>query len=130
MAVVGRGERALAQTNGAPLATRQVDLNAASEVALEIEARAPGASWARPGAEAAALVVSVDGKYNQDLMLWAGDRPHTYRVTLGQLSPGAHQISVGLNPARSARAARAASRFTGSPATTTMTMPMPAWGRQ
>lgn len=102
------GERAAAQNNGAALATRQLNLTTASEVALEIEARAPGASWARTGAEAAALIVSVDGKYNQDLMLWAGDRLYTYRITLGQLSPGAHQISVSLNPARSARAAQRA----------------------
>ena len=31
------------------------------EVGLDIEARSPGASWARQGAEAAALLVSVDG---------------------------------------------------------------------
>jgi hypothetical protein len=78
------------------------------EVGLEIVARSPEASWAREGAEAAALLISVDETYNQDLMLWAGDESFTYRVLLGHLSKGEHNVSVSLNPLRSApRAQRA-----------------------
>jgi hypothetical protein len=78
------------------------------EVGLEIEARSPGASWAREGAEAAALLVSVDGVYNQDLLLWAGDELFPYRVMLGHLPGGKHTVSVALNTARSAAEARRA----------------------
>jgi hypothetical protein len=75
---------------------------------LEIEGRTRGGSWSRPGAEAAALLVVVDGVYNQDLLLWAGDELFNYRVLLGRLSKGKHTISVALNPARSAPKAQRA----------------------
>lgn len=84
------------------LATQIVTLELDTEVGLEIEARSPNGSWVRPGAEAAALLVLVDGEYNQDLLLWSGDELFRYRVLLGQLSKGKHTVSVAPNPARSA----------------------------
>jgi hypothetical protein len=78
------------------------------EVGLEIEARSPGASWAREGAEAAALLVSVDGVHNQDVLLWAGDEVFQYRIMLGRLSKGKHMVSVSLNLPRSAARAQVA----------------------
>ena len=89
-----------------PLATETFNLTEDMEVGLEIEARSPGASWAREGAEAAALLVSVDGVYNQDLLLWAGDELFLYRVALGHVPIGKHTVSVALNTARSAAEAR------------------------
>jgi hypothetical protein len=91
-----------------PLTTETFNLAEDTEVGLELEARSPGASWARKGAEAAALVISVDGSYNQDLLLWAGDESSHYRVLLGRLSKGKHTVSVALNPARSAAGAQVA----------------------
>ncbi len=91
-----------------PLATEALDLTEDMEVGLEIQARSPGASWAREGAEAAALLVSVDGVYNQDLLLWAGDELFNYRVMLGHLSRGKHNVSVTLNLPRSAGGAQLA----------------------
>src|SRR5438093_956840 len=91
-----------------PLATETLNLMEEMEVGLEIEARSPGASWAREGAEAAALLVSVDGVYNQDLLLWVGDELFPYRVMLGRLAKGRHTVSVVLNPPRSARKAQVA----------------------
>jgi hypothetical protein len=85
-----------------PLVTEVFNLAKDMEVGLEIEARSPGASWARKGAEAAALMIYVDGSYNQDLLLWAGDESSRYRVLLGRLPRGRHTVSVSLNPARSA----------------------------
>lgn len=99
------------QTNPPPqstLASETVTLTQASEVGLEIEARSPGASWSRKGAEAASLLVSVDGVYNQDVLLWAGEDAYTYRVTLGRLSKGKHKVSVALNSERSAAGATSA----------------------
>jgi hypothetical protein len=90
------------------LATETLNLPEEMEVGLVIEARSPGASWAREGAEAAALLVSVDGVYNQDLLLWAGDELFNYRVMLGRLAKGKHTVSVSLNKARSAAKARSA----------------------
>lgn len=91
-----------------PLAVETVQSAGGEELALEIEARSPGASWARKGSEAAALVVTVDGAYNQDVLLWAGDRFHGYRVLLGRLPKGKHTVAVALNEARSAAGARRA----------------------
>ncbi|HEX8339223.1 MAG TPA: hypothetical protein VF621_21050 [Pyrinomonadaceae bacterium] len=91
-----------------PLAVETVRSVGGEEFALEIEARSPGASWGRKGAEAASLVVLVDGAYNQDVLLWAGDGFHVYRVLLGRLPKGRHTVSVALNEARSAAGARRA----------------------
>ena len=91
-----------------PLATETFNLTEDMEVGLEIEARSPGASWARRGAEAAALMISVDGSYNQDLLLWAGDESFHYRVMLGRFPRGKHTVSVALNSARSAAGAQRA----------------------
>jgi hypothetical protein len=91
-----------------PLVTEAFNLAEDMEVGLEIEARSPGASWARKDAEAAALIISVDGSYNQDLFLWAGDESSQYRVMLGRLPRGKHTVSVALNPARSAAGVRVA----------------------
>lgn len=91
-----------------PVATEAFNLTEEMEVGLEIEARSPGASWARESAEAAALLISVDGVYNQDLLLWAGDELFSYRVMLGRLSKGKHTVTVSLNKARSAAKAQSA----------------------
>jgi len=90
------------------IASHSFQLPEDSEVGLEIHARAPGASWLRKGAEAAALVVKVDGEYSQDVMLWAGGDSFIYRVTLGRLKRGKHTIAVSLNEARSAAGAQRA----------------------
>ena len=91
-----------------PLAAEVFELPEDMEVGLEIEARSSGASWGRQGAEAAALLVSVDGNYNQDLLLWAGDESSLYRVMLGRLTKGKHTVSVALNLPRSSPGAQLA----------------------
>ena len=102
---------AVAQSSSQPttsLATETFNVAEETEVGLEIEARSPGASWAREGAEAAAVLISVDGEYNQDLLLWAGDELFQYRVMLGHLTKGKHTVSVALNLPRSAAGAQLA----------------------
>jgi len=91
-----------------PLATEAFNLSNDMEVGLDIVARSPGASWGRPGAEAAALSISVDGVKNQDQLLWAGDEVFHYRVMLGRLRKGKHRVSVSLNLPRSAAGAQIA----------------------
>jgi hypothetical protein len=85
-----------------PLATESFNLDEEMEVGLEINARSTAASWARKDAEAAAVLISVDGVYNQDVLLWAGDEMFPYRVALGRFPKGKHTVSVALNFARSA----------------------------
>lgn len=88
------------------MAATTIELDEESEVALELVARSTGASWARRGAEAAAVTICVDNAYHSDLLLWAGDEAFTYHVLLGRLPRGRHSVSVRANPARSARDAR------------------------
>jgi hypothetical protein len=90
------------------LAARDFTLVRETEVGLEIEARSPGASWATKGTEAAALLIEVDGQYNQDLLLWAGDSPFIYRVMLGRLPSGKHRVTAKWNQSRSAAGAEQA----------------------
>lgn len=69
---------------------------------LTLKAKVTSASWQTRGAEAAILTVFVDGKYNQDLILFAGAKTFEYRGLLGKLSAGEHIVSIVLNEARSA----------------------------
>jgi hypothetical protein len=74
----------------------------AAEYLLTLKAGVPGASWQTRAAEAAVLTVFVDGRYNQDIILFAGEKTFEYRALLGDLDPGEHRVSLVRNQARSA----------------------------
>lgn len=78
-----------------------------AEVLLDLRATAPHTSWGEAGSEAAAATVSVDGQYNQDVFLFAGERAFTYQVLLGHFQPGEHTLRVDFNRKRSAAKATA-----------------------
>lgn len=73
-----------------------------AEAFLDLTASAPHTSWAEAGSEAAVATVLVDGRYNQDVFLFAGERRFTYRVLLGRFQPGEHILRIDLNRKRSA----------------------------
>lgn len=77
--------------------------NAAQERILTVEAATEKASWETPNAESAVLTIFVDGKYNQDVLLFAGAEKFVYRVLLGKYSGGKHKVEAVLNNARSAK---------------------------
>ncbi len=79
-----------------------VDNSAQTEFGLFIKASTRGASWQKTGAEAAVLTVFVDGKYNQDAILFAGEKIFEYQMLLGKLDRNEHKITVVLNQMRSA----------------------------
>ena len=67
-----------------------------------------------PGREAAVASVRVDGAAEQHVMTWAGAGQHTYRIFLGRLEPGKHELTVERNSQHSAAGAElqvAAARF-------------------
>lgn len=72
------------------------------EIGLFIKASVKGASWRTKGAEAVVLTVFVDGKYNQDVILFAGAEIFEYQMLLGKFDSGAHRITIVLNEKRSA----------------------------
>ena len=77
-------------------------VSAENEVYLSLEASATNGAWDEKGAEAATLTLFVDNKYNQDVILLAGENKHDYSVLLGSFSAGEYTLSIVLNDARSA----------------------------
>ena len=78
-----------------------------AEVLLDLRASAPHTSWGEAGSEAAVATVFVDGQYNQDIFLFAGERAFAYQVLLGHFQPGEHTLRVDFNRKRSAAKATA-----------------------
>jgi hypothetical protein len=75
------------------------------EVVATIEMSSPDADWAKRGREAAVAAVSLNGKPNQHVILYAGPKRYGYRVSLGLLGPGEHEITVERDAKHSAAGA-------------------------
>lgn len=82
-------------------------LKAEAEAILDLTAAAPHTSWRDTGSEAAVASLFVDGRYNQDIILFAGALPFTYEVMLGHLQPGEHKLRIDFNRKQSAPKASA-----------------------
>ena len=74
-----------------------------AEVVAELRMASPGSDWGEAGHEAALANVRLDGKVEQQVMLYAGAVPFAYRVFLGTVSPGDHELVVERNQKYSAR---------------------------
>jgi hypothetical protein len=79
-----------------------------AEAVLELTASCAGCDWGRRGAEAAALSVALDGRYSSTVMLTRGSEPASYRVLLGRVASGVHEVRVTRDERLSARGARQA----------------------
>ncbi len=88
--------------SGQTLKEKPFQLKTEAEVLLDLAASAPGTSWATAGSEAAVASIFVDGRYNQDVFLFAGARLFTYRLMLGRFPAGEHRLRVEFNRKRSA----------------------------
>jgi hypothetical protein len=99
--VIGCAASAAAQS----LFTTSFTAATAGEAVADIQASAPGASWDKPGAEAASVSIALDGSYNQDVMLYLGAQSSTYRVFLGPVTAGKHEIVFTRNERCSAAGA-------------------------
>lgn len=73
-----------------------------AEVLLDLTAAAPHTSWGEKDSEAAVATVFLDGRYHQDIILFAGESFFTYPVLLGQMKPGDHALRVEFNRKQSA----------------------------
>jgi hypothetical protein len=83
-----------AAASHALLARRTIRVEEPSEVTAVITASCEGCSWARAGREGAVLRVTVDGRYSQHLVVTRGAEPAPYRISLGPIEPGGHEIAV------------------------------------
>lgn len=93
------------ENTGKTIATKNFEINqqtSQNEIILSFEAATQNASWGRKGSESAVLTIFIDGKYNQDLILFAGKEKFTYQIILGKIAHGKHKISLLLNKERSA----------------------------
>ncbi len=88
---------------GALLREERFRAERASEVVVTLTAGCERCDWAQPGREAAALALSVDGKYSQHLILSRGEALADYRVALGSLAEGRHRLEIRLDRGASAR---------------------------
>jgi hypothetical protein len=79
---------------GPPIWDRPFDVSRPSEVTAVLDARCGGCSWGSARATAAILVLHVDGRYTGHLMLYRGQGPAEYRVSLGPQSAGRHRLAV------------------------------------
>jgi hypothetical protein len=77
----------------------------AGEAVATVRAGCARCAWGEAGREAAALRVSLDGKYSQHILLARGEAAADYRITLGAVGPGRHQLTIDRDPALSARGA-------------------------
>ena len=76
------------------------------EALLDMRALAPGTDWQRAGQESAVVRLELDGDYNQDVVLFEGERPFDYRVSLGPVRRGRHEVKARFDVAKSAAGAQ------------------------
>jgi CheY-like chemotaxis protein len=69
----------------------------ANETVAHLDLSAPGTDWEIKTKESILADVELDGKVQQQLMLYAGARRHRYSVFLGDLPPGDHKVTVKAN---------------------------------
>ncbi len=84
------------------LLERSFRVDVESEVWAELHARVPGAQWGERGREAATLTLFLNGRYHQDVILFAGESSFRYSVHLGRVRPGTHAVRVVWNRQHSA----------------------------
>lgn len=82
-------------------ATYSFESSERGEGLLELNASAPGTDWLAPGRESAVATLTLDGRYNQDVVLFRGATSHTYRLALGRVEEGRHTIEVDFNREKS-----------------------------
>ena len=95
----------LAQGPQADTFTRSFSFDRLMEGTAVIHAGCARCDWGETGREAVVLRLSLDGKYSQHLFLSRGEAPTDYRVHLGTLPPGRHQLRVERDAELSAKGA-------------------------
>lgn len=81
-------------------------VSSSGEALLDLTAIAPGVDWSKKGQESAVITLTLDGKYNQDIVLFMGQQKFTYQVALGHVEPGVHTLKAALNLDKSPEGAK------------------------
>jgi hypothetical protein len=80
----------------------------AGEAFLIVRAKAPGADWGKAGRESAVVTIKLDGRYNQDVVLFNGAKTFDYQVALGPVKKGRHRVTSRFSRAKSPHGVRRA----------------------
>ena len=65
-----------------------------AEIVVDLEMSAAGFDWSIEGMEAPMAAITVDGRSAQHVMLYAGAAKFHYKLFLGALAPGAHELAI------------------------------------
>jgi hypothetical protein len=98
----------LSVSSSGTLREEALDLQHPAEVIAILNAGCIGCSWGAPNREAAVLVLELDGRYSQHLVLVRGEKPAEYSVFLGHLAAGSHHLRVKRDARSSSKSAGAA----------------------
>lgn len=105
--ISARATTSLTVTRGGAAASYAFTASTAGEGVLDVQASAPGASWGTAGSESAVVSISVDGRYQSDLVVMSST-PTTRSIALGPLGAGNHSIGVAFESDRSPAGATSA----------------------
>lgn len=86
-------ETGLQLNSGADTSTIGIHMDQRGPARLDITAAGPGTSWEKENDTSAVLSLYVDGKYDQDVVLWGGSQNTPYALSLGDLAAGNHEIT-------------------------------------
>jgi len=84
-----------------------LNLASAGEAIVDLAVSAPGVSWGTTGSESAVVSLSVDGRYQSDLVVMS-DQPTARSIALGYLSGGSHTLTAHFAADRSPAGATSA----------------------
>jgi hypothetical protein len=74
----------------------------AGEAILTLRTSATGTNWGKTDAEAGTMRIEFEGTYSQHLILYGGGEETAYRIFLGDIGVGAHEIMFTFSPEGSA----------------------------
>ncbi len=105
-AAQAHGQRAVRESrpdgmSRVPLSHLTFKARHAGEAKLALTAWARGTDWGTAGRESAVLSVAVDGREATSVVTFNGAAPLEYRVALGRVRAGRHEVTVSLDRAKS-----------------------------
>lgn len=101
------GSRALPGSE--PLWSGRFTAYSDAEAVLELTASCADCDWGVRGREAAVVAIALDGRYASHVVLTRGAATAPYRVLLGRVAAGEHEVRLTLDRKLTARAISAAS---------------------
>ncbi|MES2465280.1 MAG: hypothetical protein V4671_32340 [Armatimonadota bacterium] len=96
--ITSAGNAAQAPPTSVIVSQQSLKLEKAGEGILHLTARAPNCSWGKKGAESAVVSVTLDGGVSREVVLFNGDKAHTYDLLLGPVTAGTHQLKIAFRP--------------------------------